>query len=218
MHSVHGNNRLHSSSSSINSVGPKQQERAQQIAQTRNELKMAHLDLHAAKSRHAAAWKDLNSTRRSTGISAAEYQLKQTPAGETGNLERKIAEKEAEFAPVLNGHHDRIRAAEGDIAKSESQIRQLDGKLLRLESDPILERRPLPTPLAPHASLMRPSGAETRSSPLAQVPTHPSADMLLDGLVPTAGVPFQLGNPITHPNLPSTPLHGHEVNLKRPEE
>lgn len=179
---------------------------------------MAHLDLHAAKSRHAQAWKDLNSTRRSTGISAAEYQLKQTPPGETGHLERKITEKEAEFAPVLNGHHDRIRAAEGDIAKSESQIRQLDGKLLRLESDPVLERKPIPAPLAPHASLMRPSGSETRSSPLAQVPTRQDHSILLDDLVPTAGVPFQLGNPIQHPSLPSKPLHGHEVKLKAPEE
>lgn len=190
------------------------------IKHTKAELETARGEAGAAKSRLDNAWKDLNATRRSAGISQAEYQLKQSTGDEATRLRGKLADKEQTYKPIIDNHHDKIRAAEADVATADSKVRTLEAKVLRLESGgPMVDKKPVggvpnpPTPVAAHGSILRPSGAETRTSPLSHVPAQNSG-VFLEDLVPTAGIPFQLPNPLDRPGSHANTTNAHKINIK----
>jgi len=194
-------------------------DRPTMIKNTKAELETAKGDAGTAKQRLDNAWKDLNATRRSAGISQAEYQLKQTAPGvDADRLRGKIADKEKTYAPVINNHYDKIRAAEADVEKSESKVRTLDAKVLRLESGgPLVDRNSVTessTPLAPHASLMRSTGqGAPQSSALGHAPAQNSG-VFLEDLVPTVGIPFQLPSPLDRPGSHAEPTRAQKLHIK----
>jgi hypothetical protein len=183
-------------------------DRVQLVAEAQKRLDGARGDAAAAKSRLDGAWQSLHATRRSLGIAQAEYQLRQLPEGaEAAHLQAKIAMKQKEFEPVLAGHHERIRAAEAELARKEGEVRKAQSELLRIQGGRPPEARPFTS--APHASLAGRPGEQAAGAGVGNVRAT-----FFDDLVPVAGKPFAMPPRIEHAGQP--PL-APRLDLELPE-